>query len=385
MLAAPLRVGENLALAERCIERAVGEGAQLVVLPEMFNVGFTFGEELMTVAEELDGRTVAWLKAQAARHGIYVTGSLYERFEGYFYNTMFMVGSDGSLQYYRKRNPTCQETTVWRRSDVPGPGIFETPFGRIGGVICFDSFARETFEGFKRSAVELVIIVALWGTTRPVARHPEILTLSATSETLVPPGVGSGAATIRHGTECAYRLCESGGHGTVSIPPPAFLAPAFKKGRCVRLLGILQCAERFGRGYGSGRQHGDRLREGRAGGGLSGGPETRNSAGGHPPSVPERELLLRTTPSSGETLSGMVLPRICGGVRGTLCPPSDSHHYRTDPLDNTDLPISQPSPRKLSALLSWVCQSRSSQWPLCSKRILSPGKGTSAYGFPYRG
>ena len=30
MLATPLRVGENLALAERCIERAVGEGAQLV-------------------------------------------------------------------------------------------------------------------------------------------------------------------------------------------------------------------------------------------------------------------------------------------------------------------------------------------------------------------
>lgn len=173
MLAAPLRVGENLALAERCIERAVGEGAQLVVLPEMFNVGFSFAEELMTVAEELDGRTVDWLKAQAARHGIYITGSLYERFEGYFYNTMFMVGSDGSLQYYRKRNPTCQETTVWRRSDVPGPGIFETPFGRIGGVICFDSFSRETFEGFRRSAVELVVIVALWGTTRPAARHPE--------------------------------------------------------------------------------------------------------------------------------------------------------------------------------------------------------------------
>jgi len=173
MLATPLQVGENLALAERCIERAVGEGAQLVVLPEMFNVGFSFSEELMTVAEELDGRTVDWLKAQALRHGIYITGSLYERFEGYFYNTMFMVGSDGSLQYYRKRNPTCQETTVWRRSDEPGPGIFDTPFGRIGGVICFDSFARETFEGFKRSAVELVVIVALWGTVRPVLRFPE--------------------------------------------------------------------------------------------------------------------------------------------------------------------------------------------------------------------
>jgi N-carbamoylputrescine amidase len=173
MLAKPLQVGENLALAERSIDRAVEGGAQLVVLPEMFNVGFYFGEELMTVAEDLEGRTVDWLKAQAARHDIYITGSLYERFEGYFYNTMFMTGSDGSLQYYRKRNPTCQERTVWRRSDEPGPGIFDTPFGRVGGVICFDSFSRETFEGFKRSGVELVVIVALWGTLRPVALHPE--------------------------------------------------------------------------------------------------------------------------------------------------------------------------------------------------------------------
>ncbi len=173
ILAAPLEVEKNLSLAERCIERAAGEGAQMVVLPEMFNVGFHFGEDLMPVAEDLDGRSVAWLREQASRHGIYITGSLYERFEGYFYNTMFMVGSDGSLQIYRKRNPTCQETTVWRRSDTPGPGIFDTPFGRVGGVICFDSFARETFEGFRQSAVELVVIVALWGTIRHLARYPE--------------------------------------------------------------------------------------------------------------------------------------------------------------------------------------------------------------------
>ena len=84
----------------------------------------------------------------------------------HFYNTMVMVGHDGSLQYYRKRNPTWSESAVWRRSDEPGPGIFDTPFGRIGGVICFDSFARETFEGFRRSGVEAVVIVALWGANR---------------------------------------------------------------------------------------------------------------------------------------------------------------------------------------------------------------------------
>ena len=175
MQAVPLRVEKNLSLAEDLIAKVADNGAQLVVLPEMFNVGFHFGEALMGVAETLDDKTVNRLKAQAARHNIYIITSIYERFEGYFYNTMVMVGSDGSLQFYRKRNPTCQEMTVWRRSDVPGPGIFDTPFGRIGGVICFDSFARETFEGFKKSGVEMVVIVALWGTLRPILSRPDIL------------------------------------------------------------------------------------------------------------------------------------------------------------------------------------------------------------------
>jgi predicted amidohydrolase len=175
MQAEPLRVEDNLSQAESLIAKVAGDGAQLVVLPEMFNVGFYFGEELMRVAETLDGKTVNRLKHQAARYNICIITSLYERFKGHFYNTMVLVGSDGNLQYYRKRNPTCQEMTVWRRSDVPGPGIFDTPFGRIGGVICFDSFARETFEGFKESGVEMVIIIALWGTVRSVSFRPDIL------------------------------------------------------------------------------------------------------------------------------------------------------------------------------------------------------------------
>lgn len=179
MQATPLKVDENLALAESLIAQVAAEGAQLVVLPEMFNVGYYFGEELMTVAETLAaGKTVHWLKAQAARHNLYIITSLYEHYEGHFYNTMVLVGGDGSLQHYRKRNPTLSEVAVWRRSPVPGPGIFDTPLGRLGGAICLDSFTRETFEGFRRSAVELVVVVACWGMPRPArGRHDMQLAL----------------------------------------------------------------------------------------------------------------------------------------------------------------------------------------------------------------
>lgn len=173
MRSAPLDIEDNLSRAERYIAKCAAEGAQLVVLPEVFNVGFYLGESLMMLAETLEGRTVAWLKEQASSHGVYITGSFYEVYGGYYYNTMVMVGNDGSVQHYRKRNPTWSEAAVWRRSDTPGPGIFDTPFGRIGGAICFDSFARETYEGFKRSAVEMVVIVALWGAPRVPLNRPD--------------------------------------------------------------------------------------------------------------------------------------------------------------------------------------------------------------------
>ncbi|MCP4162020.1 MAG: carbon-nitrogen hydrolase family protein [Deltaproteobacteria bacterium] len=168
-----LEIHENLMKAEHYVSQVAKDGAELVVMPEMFNVGFVTSEELMKLAEPLDGLTVNWLKDQAAKNNVYIITSIYEKFEGSFYNTMVMVGSDRSLQIYRKRNPTAQERLVWTRSDVPGPGIFETPFGRVGGAICFDSFSKETYEGFKKSGVELVVIVALWGTVLPKKRYPD--------------------------------------------------------------------------------------------------------------------------------------------------------------------------------------------------------------------
>lgn len=154
----------NLEAAEGLIGELASDGAQLVVLPELFNVGYYFGEELFDLAETLDGVTVSWLREQAAEHQVYITTSIYERLDDHYYNTMVMVGYDGSVQHYRKRNPTWMEFTLWRRSPTPGAGLFETPFGRIGGAICFDAFARETFESLRSGGAQLVVFVSCWAT-----------------------------------------------------------------------------------------------------------------------------------------------------------------------------------------------------------------------------
>lgn len=170
-----LNVDENLKVASEYINKVANEGAKLVVLPEMFNVGFYLGEKLLSVAEELtNSLTINWLKEQAITHNIYIMTCIYEKYQNDFYNTMVLVTDDGDWQYYRKRNPTVSEWTVWRRSGEPGPGIFETPLGRIGGVTCFDSFTQETFEGFKQSAVDMVVISACWGNFASLPTRPDI-------------------------------------------------------------------------------------------------------------------------------------------------------------------------------------------------------------------
>lgn len=237
----------------------------------MFNVGYYLAEELMAVAETLEaGKTVKWLKSQAGLHGIYIITSLYERHEGHFYNTMVMVARDGSLQYYRKRNPALSEAAVWRRSPVPGPGIFDTPLGRIGGAICFDSFTRETFEGFKQSAVELAVIVACWGV--PPTGQGTARFAAFTPDPAAQPEFSLGGYTlpVRAPARRPGRLCEPGRHhahprgGSASL---SLAGAAFE----IRLSRQLPCSGCPREGIGSCQQHGDRILGGRTGKCTAGG------------------------------------------------------------------------------------------------------------------
>lgn len=59
------------------VAAAAGAGARLVVLPEMFAVGFSMRTEV--TAEPEDGPTVTWMREQAAAHGVWLLGTVPER------------------------------------------------------------------------------------------------------------------------------------------------------------------------------------------------------------------------------------------------------------------------------------------------------------------
>ena len=63
---------DRLARATHLIEQAAAAGAQLVVLPELFNLGYEYSDRNHARAEAADGPTLTWMRQSAARLGIHV-------------------------------------------------------------------------------------------------------------------------------------------------------------------------------------------------------------------------------------------------------------------------------------------------------------------------
>lgn len=175
MQSIPLELEKNLLHAGQLIEKVCKDGAQLVVLPELFNIGYSYSEECMSLAENLaNGNTITWLKEHTKKYNIHIVTSIYEVDNGSYFNTMVMVTPSGKIQHYRKRNPFWQECTLYQQGEDSGPGIFDTDLGRIGGIICFDAFSKETYDNLKNNNIDMAVIVACWGIPRLSYEHPSL-------------------------------------------------------------------------------------------------------------------------------------------------------------------------------------------------------------------
>jgi len=91
----------NLTQYSRLIED-IKEKKEVVILPEMFSTGFSMAPERL--AESMDGDTVQWMAATAAKHRIILTGSLIIEDEGKYYNRLIWMQPDGRHYHYDKRH-----------------------------------------------------------------------------------------------------------------------------------------------------------------------------------------------------------------------------------------------------------------------------------------
>jgi predicted amidohydrolase len=115
-----------------------GTPADIYVLPELFNSGYNFTdmEEVGRVAEKADGPTYRALLGFAQKKSCYIAYGFAERAEQ-IYNSASLLGPTGFIGLYRKVHLFDRENLFFKPGNLGFP-VFETPFGKIGLMICFD-------------------------------------------------------------------------------------------------------------------------------------------------------------------------------------------------------------------------------------------------------
>lgn len=156
----PAAVSGRLARATNLIAEAADQGAQLVVMPELFNTGYEFHERNYALAESLDGETVRWLKAQAAQHDLHIVGTLLLRDAGDIYNAAVMAAPDGRLWRYNKHY-----IPFWERAYFRGGSqvtIADTCLGSIGMMICWDQAHADLWTQYA-GQVDVMVVMSCPG------------------------------------------------------------------------------------------------------------------------------------------------------------------------------------------------------------------------------
>jgi nitrilase len=148
----------TLAKVRKLATEAAAGGAGLVLFPEAFLSGYPRGISFGTVigdrtpagrdhfrrywesSIDIPGPELDELVALAAELGIYMVIGVIEREGGTLYCTAVFLSPGGYLGKHRKVMPTAAERLVWGFGDASTLPVFDTPFGRLGAVICWENY-----------------------------------------------------------------------------------------------------------------------------------------------------------------------------------------------------------------------------------------------------
>lgn len=159
MPATPLRVEDNLDRADALLRRAHQAGAELAVLPEMFNTGYGLVPDYAPVSEGYDGPTLAHLRGRSRQWGMAIAAGYVERDGSDLYDALAFCQPDGRVAVYRKRHLVFWEPSRFRAGRAPL--VVRTRWGRVGFAVCADMIYRRVWHDY-RDEVDLAIVAAAW-------------------------------------------------------------------------------------------------------------------------------------------------------------------------------------------------------------------------------
>jgi predicted amidohydrolase len=174
--------GRNLEVAERLVRAAAADGAELIALPEKWNL-LAGGEQLAAGAEPLDGPSLGAARSWARELGVHLlAGSISEASpEGRARNTSVLIGPGGEdLAVYRKIHMFDVDVggVAYRESEYEDPGeeIVTAPVGELiaGLTVCYDLRFPELYRILAVRGARLITVPAAF-TARTGRDHWEVL------------------------------------------------------------------------------------------------------------------------------------------------------------------------------------------------------------------
>lgn len=154
----------NIARAEKLVRQAAAQGAQIILLQELFEAPYFCIEQNpdhFALARARDeSPLIAHFKALAAELQVVLPISWFERGNNAFYNSLLVIDADGTLlDTYRKTHipngPAYQEKQYFTPGDS-GFKVWNTRYAKIGVGICWDQWFPETARSLALMGAELI-------------------------------------------------------------------------------------------------------------------------------------------------------------------------------------------------------------------------------------
>ena len=163
---------ESLAKAEKLIRRAAGEGANIILIQELFETPYFCQDQLpenFELARPVEGNEgIAQFQALARELNVVLPFSFFERANQAYFNSVAMIDAGGELLgVYRKTHIPdgvgYQEKYYFNPGDT-GFRVWDTKFGKVGVGICWDQWFPETARCLVLGGAEVLLYPTAIGT-----------------------------------------------------------------------------------------------------------------------------------------------------------------------------------------------------------------------------
>lgn len=152
-----LNLPKTLAKMETIAEECAKNGAKIIVFPETWLTGYPIWldeapkaalwdyapakrlyQYLTENSLNIPSAECLLLQKIAKQNAVYIVIGIHEKSGGTLYNTTVYLAPDGSYKIHRKLTPTYTERLVWGVGDGSTLSVLETPYGILGGLICWE-------------------------------------------------------------------------------------------------------------------------------------------------------------------------------------------------------------------------------------------------------